>query len=94
MNDDRDDRFIDLMAAILLTSIVVLGACVSGSSLTGAAVSLHPGECGAVVRLEAAAGVPLTAPVGEWIVEVQAEGGAVVTLRPVCEEAQDGPDGQ
>lgn len=64
--------------------IVAIAGCATFPPPT-AGLAIQPGPCGLEYRLDAAAGVPLSVPAGEWVVKVEASGGATVTLTRACQ---------
>lgn len=81
------------MRLTTLAAALALSACAALPPPT-AGLAVQTGPCGLEYRLDAAAGVPLSVPAGEWVVRVEAQGGATVTLTRACapapQEADDG----
>jgi hypothetical protein len=77
---------------LILIALALTGCATLPPPTAGLAVQAGP--CGLEYRLDAAAGVPLSVPAGEWVVRVEAQGGATVTLTRACapapQEADDG----
>jgi hypothetical protein len=85
------NRSLTIFAAILvgcgtIPLIVAIAGCAAFPPPT-AGLAIQPGPCGLEYRLDAAAGVPLSVPVGGWVVRVEASGDATVTLAQPCKDA-------
>lgn len=79
------------MRLTLLLIVLALTGCATLPAPT-AGLAVQTGPCGLEYRLDAAAGVPLSVPAGEWVVRVEAQGGATVTLTRACAPApQEAP---
>ena len=84
------------MRRLILFMALSLPACAAlPAPPPSAGFAVLPGPCGLEYQLTAKAGVPLSVPAGVWVVTVDAQGGATVTLTRACaaprpQEADDG----